>query len=63
MKMDLESWIRQPTTIHAIGMAAATLGGVLAQLTTGNAVVDAFVSILAYVLVHAGIDDNTAPPK
>jgi len=60
--MTLSDWIRQPTTIHAIGVAAAALGGTLSQVTTGNPTVDGFVALAAYVLVHAGINDHTSTP-
>jgi hypothetical protein len=57
--MDFNRWIRQPTTIHAIGVVAAGFGAALAQVTTGNHTVDAAVAILAYVLTHLGIDDHS----
>ena len=59
--MNIMAWLRQPTTIHALGVVAAAVGAGLSQLTTGDATVDSIVAVLAYVLVHAGIPDNTAP--
>ena len=57
--MDFNRWIRQPTTIHAIGVIAAGFGAALSQVSTGNHTLDAATAILAYVLVHLGIDDHS----
>ncbi len=60
MAFDFNSWIRQPTTLHALGVVAAGVGVALTHLATGNPTWDAVVGVVAYVLVHLGIDDNSA---
>lgn len=57
-----EAWLRQPSTIHALGVCAGAIGAALTELTTGNATADAVIGVVAYALVHAGIRDHTAPP-
>lgn len=57
---NLDNWIRQPTTIHALGVIAAGAGAALAQVATGNHVLDVTVAVLAYVLTHLGINDNSS---
>jgi hypothetical protein len=59
--MNFDSWIRQPTNIHAFGVIAAGAGAALAQVATGNHTLDIVVGVIAYVLTHLGIDDNSAP--
>lgn len=58
--MSVESWLRQPSTIHGLGVLAAAAGAALAHVTTGNPTVDAAVAAGAYVLVHLGVNDNSA---
>ena len=58
--MDIENWIRQPTTIHGFAVAAAGVGAALTHLATGNTTWDAVIGAAAYVLVHLGIDDHSA---
>lgn len=58
--MNFDRWIRQTSTIHGLGVAAAGVGAGLAHLTTGNPKVDAVVAVVAYVLLHLGIDDHSA---
>ena len=58
--MSFLAWLRQPTTIHALGVVAAAVGGSLSQVATGNPTIDAIVGLVAYVLVHLGINDHTA---
>jgi hypothetical protein len=53
------TWLRQPTTIHALGVIAGTLGAALGQAATGNPTVDAIVGLIAYVLVHLTVNDHT----
>ena len=60
MAYDLNRWLRQPTTIHALGVIAAGVGAGLAQVVTGNPKIDAVVAGIAYVLTHLGIDDHSA---
>ncbi len=56
----IENWLRQPTTIHAIGVIAGAVGAGLSQVTTANPTWDAVIGVAAYVLVHLGINDHTA---
>jgi hypothetical protein len=58
--MNFDRWIRQTSTIHGLGVAAAGIGAGLAHLTTGNPKVDFVVAATAYVLLHLGIDDHSA---
>ncbi|HEY4173601.1 MAG TPA: hypothetical protein VGM42_11290 [Rhodopila sp.] len=58
--MNLDAWIRQPSTLHGIGVMAAGVGAALAQVATGNPKVDAVVAVVGYVLVHLGINDNSS---
>lgn len=60
MKETLENWLRQTSTIHAIGVLAMVVGGALTQVTFGNPTWDAVIGVLAYLLVHLGIDDHSA---
>lgn len=55
-----DNWIRQPTTIHALGATAAGVGAALSQVTTGNHTIDMVIAAVAYVAVHLGIDDHSA---
>lgn len=57
--MNLETWIRQPSTLHGLAVIAGAAGGALAHVATGNTTIDAIVGIGAYVLVHLGVDDNS----
>lgn len=57
---DFNRWIRQPTTIHALGVVAGAVGAALADVATGNKTLDIAVSLAAYLLVHLGIDDHSA---
>ena len=59
--MTFSEWLRQPTTINGLGVAAAAIGGALSHLTTGNTTVDTIVSMIAFALVHLTVHDNTAP--
>jgi len=59
MSFDINSWVRQPTTLHAIGVIAGGIGVALGQLSTGNPTWDAVIGVTAYVLVHLGVDDNS----
>lgn len=61
--MDFNNWIRQPTTIHGLGVLAAGLGAGMSQLVTGNPTVDGVVAVIAYVLMHLGIDDHSVTEK
>lgn len=58
--MNINNWIRQPTTLHGLGVIAAGAGAALSQVTTGNHTVDAVIGALAYVAVHLGVDDHSA---
>jgi hypothetical protein len=58
--MNIDKWVRQPSTLHALGVIAAGLGAALTQVATGNHTADLAVGIAAYVLTHLGIDDNSA---
>jgi hypothetical protein len=57
--VNIEKWIRQPTTIHGLAVLAAGAGAALAHVTTGNHVVDAVIAVAAYVGIHLGIDDHS----
>jgi hypothetical protein len=59
MSFSFDTWIRQPSTLHGLGVIAGGIGAALAHLTTGNAQVDMIVFGLSYALVHLGIDDNS----
>jgi hypothetical protein len=59
MSFDWNRWITQPTTIHGLGVVAAGVGAALAQVSTGDAKTDAVVAVIAYLLVHLGINDNS----
>lgn len=48
-----------PTRVHAIGVAAAAIGAALSHVVTGNVTIDGVVAVIAYVLVHLGVPDNT----
>jgi hypothetical protein len=58
--VDIDAWIRQPTTIHGIGVVAAGIGYALTHLATGNPTYDTVIAVAAYALVHLGIDDHSA---
>ena len=58
--VDIDAWIRQPTTIHGVGVVAAGIGYALAHLATGNPTYDTIIAVAAYALVHLGIDDHSA---
>ena len=60
MSFDFNRFIRQPTTIHALGCIAAGVGAALAHVATGNPHIDLVVAGLAYIGTHLGIDDNSA---
>lgn len=60
MAFDFTKFIRQPTTIHALGVIAAGAGAALVHVATGNPKADMAVAAIAYVLVHLGIDDHSA---
>ena len=57
---DIDAWIRQPTTIHGLGVVAAGIGYALTHLATGNPTYDTIIAVAAYALVHLGIDDHSA---
>lgn len=58
--VDIDAWIRQPTTIHGLGVVAAGIGYALTHLATGNPTYDTIIAVAAYALVHLGIDDHSA---
>ena len=58
--MDLDTWIRQPSTITGLGIAGGALAGALAHMATGNHMIDAAAATVVLVLTHLGIDDNSA---
>ena len=60
MQVDFNRWLRQPTTIHALGVVAAGIGFALTNFVTGNPKVDGAVAVVAYVLIHLGIDDHSS---
>ncbi|HEY0185682.1 MAG TPA: hypothetical protein VGC09_23005 [Rhodopila sp.] len=60
MSLDFNTWIRQPSTLHGLGVVAAGIGAALAQITTGSPGWDAIIAVGAYALVHLGIDDHSA---
>ena len=58
--VDIDAWIRQPSTIHGLGVIAAGIGYALTHLATGNPTYDTLIAAAAYALVHLGIDDHSA---
>ena len=63
MAFDFDAWIRQPTTLHGLAVAAAGIGVALAHVATGNPKIDAACGIIAYVAMHIGIDDNSTAER
>lgn len=57
--MNFDTWIRQPSTLHGLGIIAGGIGAALSHVTTGNTTIDAVVAVSAYALVHLGINDNS----
>lgn len=58
--MNFNNWIRQPTNIHAIAVITAGIGAALSHVATANPTVNIAVAVAAYLLVHLGINDNSA---
>jgi len=52
-------WL-SPSRLHGLGVAAAAIGAALSHIITGNTSIDGVIAVVAYVLVHLGIPDNTA---
>jgi hypothetical protein len=59
MPFDFNAWIRQPSTIHGLAVAAAGVGAALSHFATGNQTVDAIIAVIAYVGLHLGVDDHS----
>ena len=56
----LKSWATQPTTIHAFGALALGVVTALAHVFGANPDLSLALGGMAYVMVHAGINDDTA---
>lgn len=54
------SWLRQPSTIHGLGVLAFGLVAALSQLFSGNTELSMLLGVASYILIHLGINDNTA---
>ena len=57
----LEVWLRQPSTINGLAIAAGGIGAALSHLTTGDATTDMIIGLVAAALVNFSIRDHTAP--
>lgn len=56
----LKAWLAQPTTILGVGMAAATVSGILMHIATGSMTWTAGAVGIAGALVHIALPDNSA---
>lgn len=57
--ISFNEWIRQPTTIHGIGVIAAGAAIAAGHIFKANPEVSALAGGVVYALVHLGIDDNS----
>lgn len=56
----IKSWLRQPTTIHSLGVVALVAVSVVMFFFGANQEVAGMCGVASYALVHAGINDDTA---
>ena len=56
----LETWARQPTTIHGLGVVVAAAAAAVAHVFSGNPEIVAVAGGVGYVLTQFGINDNSA---
>jgi hypothetical protein len=53
------TWLRQPTTIHGIGVIVGGTVAGLAHVYADNTIITAIAGILGYALPNLGINDNS----
>jgi hypothetical protein len=58
--MSIQTWVRQPTTIHGLAVLCGTIVAGAEQYFTGNMSLSAGAGVIAYAGVHLFVDDNTA---
>lgn len=61
--MDIQAFIKQPSTILGLGTLAGTIGGIVAHILTHDTTVTAGVGAIAFAAVHVFMPDNSAAPS
>jgi hypothetical protein len=53
------AWLKQPTTINGLGMLVGGISAGLAHVFSSNVVVVIAAGLIANILTHFGINDNS----
>ncbi len=58
--MTIQTWFRQPTTIHGLAVVGAAFAGAVQHYFTGDMTLAAGAGAIVYAAVHLATDDHTA---